>query len=100
MTIIEMINEWRKGCSCGPHNPANCPDCTTALVNAIEGKLIKSSKEFDVTEWLSSDDADEKNYLDMPHMQVEGKSLRVDGLVNRKYAAAIAKHFGHYKESK
>lgn len=40
MTILEMIKEWRKGCSCGPHNPANCPDCTMALIDAIERKLI------------------------------------------------------------
>lgn len=42
MTILEMIKEWRKGCSCGPHNPANCPDCTAALIDAIERKLRDS----------------------------------------------------------
>lgn len=43
MTILEMIKEWRRGCSCGPHNPVNCPDCTTALIDAIESKLIKQN---------------------------------------------------------
>lgn len=43
MTILEMIKEWRKGCSCGLHNPADCPDCTTALIDAIERSLIKEN---------------------------------------------------------
>ena len=43
MTILEMIKEWRRGCSCGLHNPADCPDCTTALVDAIENKIIKQN---------------------------------------------------------
>ena len=55
MNIPEMIKEWRKGCSCGPHNPANCPDCTTALIDAIDRELIKlKCKEFDIYECLES----------------------------------------------
>lgn len=39
--ILEMINEWSKGCSSEPHNPVGCPECTTALIDAIANKLIK-----------------------------------------------------------
>ena len=53
MTILEMIKEWRKGCSCGLQNPADCSDCTTALIDAVERKLIKPvpGKEFDISKY-------------------------------------------------
>lgn len=31
-----MIEEWRRGCCCGPTNPAHCAECTTALIDAID----------------------------------------------------------------
>lgn len=52
MGILEMIAEWRKGCSCagpaydgmvgnpaGTTSPEDCPACTLGLVEAIERKL-------------------------------------------------------------
>lgn len=33
---LENITEWRKGCSCAPDDPADCNECTTALIDAIE----------------------------------------------------------------
>lgn len=39
MTILEMIAEWRKGCSCASAGkPEECPECTRALIDAIEKK--------------------------------------------------------------
>lgn len=38
MEILEMIAEWRKGCTLAPHNPAECASCTVALITAIENK--------------------------------------------------------------
>lgn len=39
MEILEMIMEWRKGCSCAPpEHPKECPECTLGLINAIEAK--------------------------------------------------------------
>lgn len=37
MEILEMIAEWRKGCSVSKH-PVDCPACTEALINAIEAR--------------------------------------------------------------
>lgn len=45
MTPLEMIAEWRKGCSiagpaCGQDDsPAECRECTEALIEALENKL-------------------------------------------------------------
>lgn len=52
LTPLEMIEEWRKGCSCaGPSHdemmglppessqPEECLDCTRALVDALERSL-------------------------------------------------------------
>ena len=37
MKILEMIMEWRKGCSCAtPEHPEKCPECTLGLIEAIE----------------------------------------------------------------
>ena len=49
MKILQMIMEWRKGCSCagpvydmmmghpaGTSSPVECPECTIGLINAIE----------------------------------------------------------------
>lgn len=38
MEILEMIAEWRKGCSLSGKNAINCPACTEALIDAIEQK--------------------------------------------------------------
>lgn len=43
MTPLKMIEEWRKGCThtqCEPVLPI-CPECTIALIDAIEFKLNK-----------------------------------------------------------
>jgi hypothetical protein len=40
MTPLEMITEWRQGCSCaGPLNPEECPACTVGLIEALETRL-------------------------------------------------------------
>lgn len=52
MSPLEMITEWRKGCSnagpvydrmfgnpIGSTSPDQCQECTAALINAIETKL-------------------------------------------------------------
>jgi len=36
-----MIKEWRKGCSCARNTPTSCHECTNALIDAMEDKLIK-----------------------------------------------------------
>lgn len=45
MTILEMIAEWRRGCSIGgpaayppSDSPCDCFECTEGLVDAIEAK--------------------------------------------------------------
>ena len=39
MNILEMIAEWRKGCSCSVgKSPYECRECTVDLIFAIEGK--------------------------------------------------------------
>lgn len=40
MTPLEMIAEWRKGCSCAPAGkPEECAECTRALIDALERGL-------------------------------------------------------------
>lgn len=39
-TGLEMIAEWRKGCSVAPTKPEDCPNCTLALVNALEKTMV------------------------------------------------------------
>lgn len=55
MTPLEMIAEWRKGCSCGgppydliekpaePSSPAQCIECTEALIVALESALSQET---------------------------------------------------------
>lgn len=62
-------------------------------IRATSYTLPIPRKEFDISEWLHSEDANEADYLDMPLMQILDGSLCVDGNVNKKYAIAIAKHF-------
>jgi len=38
---LDNIAEWRKGCSCAPNDPADCNECTTALIEAIEAWYLK-----------------------------------------------------------
>jgi len=38
---LEMIAEWRKGCSVA-QKPEECPECTLALINALEKSLTES----------------------------------------------------------
>ena len=38
MEILEMIAEWRKGCSLSGKNAINCPACTEVLIDSIEQK--------------------------------------------------------------
>lgn len=43
MTLLEMIAEWRKGCSCSSHGkPEECAECTKALIDAIEARVSAS----------------------------------------------------------
>ena len=42
---LEMIAEWRKGCSVAQiagQPPEYCPECTLALINALEKALSES----------------------------------------------------------
>jgi PP-loop superfamily ATP-utilizing enzyme len=46
MTPLEMIAEWRKGCSNSMEadgvqwrHPERCPHCTRALIDALEARL-------------------------------------------------------------
>jgi hypothetical protein len=40
VTPLEMIAEWRKGCSCAPSGkPEECQECTRVLIDGIEGQL-------------------------------------------------------------
>lgn len=42
MTMLEMIAEWRKGCSLSePGHPEHCTACTVGLINALEKKLTE-----------------------------------------------------------
>lgn len=37
MTPLEMIKEWRKGCTCATlEHPEECTACTVGLIEAIE----------------------------------------------------------------
>lgn len=46
MTILEMIEEWRKGCSCSTEgHPEECHDCTVVLIEAIEKRYKKDEVE-------------------------------------------------------
>lgn len=41
MEPLQMIAEWRKGCSCAAAGrPEECPECTAALIDALEQALI------------------------------------------------------------
>lgn len=40
MTPLELIAEWRKGCSNAPADqPELCPECTRRLIDALEARL-------------------------------------------------------------
>lgn len=42
MTVLQMIAEWRKGCSCAEADrPEECQACTAALIDAIENHELK-----------------------------------------------------------
>lgn len=41
MTPLEMIEEWERGCSCAPHDPAECKECTRGLIQALKNRLSK-----------------------------------------------------------
>lgn len=53
MTLLEMIAEWRKGCSCAgplhdtifrpkhPTSPTECEECTAGLIDAMEARIRK-----------------------------------------------------------
>lgn len=64
MTPLEMIAEWRKGCTVSNHSavgPATCVECTGALIDALEKRLRGSrSKEWpkeDGWYWISDTNA-------------------------------------------
>lgn len=55
MTPLEMIKEWRKGCSVSmfvgyrdetlSNNPEDCRECTVALIEAIERWHIENGEK-------------------------------------------------------
>lgn len=45
MDILEMIHEWRRGCSCALDRPSQCEECTNNLIDAIERKLLSRNGE-------------------------------------------------------
>jgi hypothetical protein len=41
MTPLQMIAEWRKGCTCASkESPEECPLCTRGLIDAMERALL------------------------------------------------------------
>lgn len=64
MTPLEMIAEWRKGCSCAaPGKPEECQECTVALINALERSIPGATKDaVDVSLRLTAN-ALEKGYV-------------------------------------
>ena len=45
MTPLEMIKEWKRGCSCAPkETPEDCKDCTVGLISAIENSLVNGNE--------------------------------------------------------
>ena len=45
MSPKQMIEEWRKGCSCAPASaPELCQECTRALIEALDKKLNPPSE--------------------------------------------------------
>lgn len=57
MRPLEMIAEWRKGCTVagplfneiidkdGKTSPADCVECTEGLINALEGRLREDERK-------------------------------------------------------
>ena len=46
MTPLEMLAEWRRGCSCAaPEHPEECPECTSGLISAIERYHLLANSE-------------------------------------------------------
>ena len=45
MTPIEMIQEWRKGCSNAKRHPSECQECTVALISSLEAALSHAEGE-------------------------------------------------------
>jgi hypothetical protein len=39
MTVVGMIKEWRKGCSCSNIEGKSCHECSVALIEAIEKRM-------------------------------------------------------------
>lgn len=39
MTVISMIKEWRKGCSCSNIEGQSCHECSVALIESIEKRM-------------------------------------------------------------
>jgi len=45
MSPLEMIAEWRRGCSCsGKGHPENCQKCTRGLIDSLE-MALKNTQE-------------------------------------------------------
>lgn len=45
MTPLEMVAEWRKGCSCASQGkPEECLECTRALIDMLEAKLREENR--------------------------------------------------------
>lgn len=45
VTPLEIIAEWRRGCSCATNSPAECVACTEGMVSALENALQAEPKE-------------------------------------------------------
>jgi len=53
MTPLEMIAEWRKGCTCADsEHPEQCPECTRELINAMEKVLPFYQAAPDMAAWI------------------------------------------------
>lgn len=45
MTPLQMIEEWKRGCSDTEHGrPEDCPECTRGLIDALERRLVLLDK--------------------------------------------------------
>lgn len=47
MSPLQIIEEWRRGCSCAtPGKPEECPECTKGAIEAIERQLVQQQAIF------------------------------------------------------
>lgn len=100
MTPLEMIAEWRKGCSCAPAGkPEQCAECTRGLIDALErdvGSIVSVQRVWVDGKLRSQGKAsrtgDQKvmTQKDMGELLIKiGEALLNDGRNHSQQAAAL-----------